>query len=157
MKSKLLKFTLAVFASLGMTTLALAPATFAADSSICDIPGITQEAKEAAGCSGTSTNDFSDTIANILRAIIGVAGLVATIFIVIGGWHYMTSAGDAGKLKKAKDTILYACIGLVVCALSFVIVNWAVSIINDPAGSVPESSEGTDASGDTSAGTSSES
>ena len=38
----------------------------------------------------------------------------------------MTSAGDTGKIEKAKKTILYACIGLAVCALSFAIVNWVI-------------------------------
>ena len=41
----------------------------------------------------------------------------------------MTSAGDSSKVEKAKKTILYACIGLVIAALSFAIVNWAISAI----------------------------
>ena len=64
-------------------------------------------------------------------------GLVAVIFIVMGGVQYMTSSGDATKLKKAKDTILYACIGLVVAALAFAITQFAINTINSsgcPAG-----------------------
>jgi len=41
----------------------------------------------------------------------------------------MTSAGDAGKVAKAKSTILYATIGLAVCVLAFAIVNWAIGAI----------------------------
>ena len=41
----------------------------------------------------------------------------------------MTSSGDAGKVKKAKDTILYGIIGLVVCVLAFAIVNFVISNI----------------------------
>ena len=43
----------------------------------------------------------------------------------------MTSAGDPGKTKKAKDTILYAVIGLIICVLAFAIVNFVIGgIIN---------------------------
>ena len=41
----------------------------------------------------------------------------------------MTSAGDPGKVKKAKDTILYGVIGLVVCVLAFAIVNFVIANI----------------------------
>ena len=65
-------------------------------------------------------------IQNILNAVIAVAGIVAVIFIVKGGFDYMTSSGDAGKVQKAKQTILYAVIGLIICALSFAIVNFVI-------------------------------
>ena len=41
----------------------------------------------------------------------------------------MTSTGDPAKTKKARDTILYAAIGLVICGLAALIVNFAVSAI----------------------------
>ena len=58
-----------------------------------------------------------------------LSGIVAVIVIIIGGIGYMTSSGDAGKVKKAKDTILYGVIGLVIVALSFAIVNFVISNI----------------------------
>lgn len=66
-------------------------------------------------------------ITNILNAVIGVLGIVAVIVIVLGGIQYMTSAGDPGKVKKAKDTILYGIIGLVICVLAFAIVNFVIT------------------------------
>ena len=69
------------------------------------------------------------TVINILNAVIGVLGIVAVIVMIIGGVLYMTSSGDAGKVKKAKDTILYGVIGLIVVALSFAIVNFVISNI----------------------------
>ena len=66
------------------------------------------------------------TVQNILNVIIGVLGLVCVIVMIIGGVTYMTSSGDAGKVKKGKDTILYGLIGLVICALAFAIVNWVI-------------------------------
>ena len=90
----------------------------------CHIP---DSAKTAHGCDGTTNdNPLATEIVNIVNGIIFAAGIVAVIFIVIGGINYMTSAGDPGKVKKGKDTILYAMIGLVICALSFAIVNWVI-------------------------------
>ena len=65
-------------------------------------------------------------IINIINAVIGVLGLIAVVVVIIGGIQYMTSSGDAGKVKKAKDTILYGIIGLVICVLAFAIVNFVI-------------------------------
>lgn len=66
-------------------------------------------------------------ITAILNAVIGVLGIVAVIVIILGGVQYMTSTGDAAKVKKAKDTILYGIIGLVICVLAFAIVNFVIA------------------------------
>ena len=60
----------------------------------------------------------------------------------------MTSTGDAGKIEKAKKTILYATIGLVICALAFAIVNFAVSVVNNAQESESSSSEEERSTGD---------
>ena len=72
---------------------------------------------------------FSSYFQGILIAIIGVLALVAVVVMIVVGVSYMTSSGDAGKVKKAKDTILYGLIGLVVCVLAFAIVNFVISQI----------------------------
>ena len=77
---------------------------------------------------GTGTQDtFTSDLGGILNAIIGVLGVVAVVVIIIGGVTYMTSSGDASKVKKAKDTILYGIIGLIVAALAFAVVNFVIS------------------------------
>lgn len=70
--------------------------------------------------------DFSHQVTTILSWIVGLLGIVAVVVIIMGGVSYMTSAGDAGKVKKAKDTILYGIIGLIVAALAFAIVNFVI-------------------------------
>lgn len=75
----------------------------------------------------SSDRDLIGNITNILNVIIGVLGIVAVIVIILGGISYMTSAGDPGKVKKAKDTILYGIIGLVICVLAFAIVNFVIA------------------------------
>lgn len=53
-------------------------------------------------------------IAGILNTVYLIAGIVAVVAIVIGGVRYTVSGGDSSGVKAAKDTILYAVIGLVV-------------------------------------------
>lgn len=78
---------------------------------------------------GNGDSDLVGKVTGILNAVIAVLGIVAVIVIIMGGIGYMTSSGDAGKVKKAKDTILYGVIGLVVVALAFAIVNFVISNI----------------------------
>ena len=93
---------------------------------ICSDPKIDPDIRAAQGCTSTA-DKLPDTIITILNVVITVTGLLAVIFIIIGGVHYMTSAGDSNKVKKAKDTILYAVIGLIICVLSFAIVNFVIT------------------------------
>lgn len=76
-----------------------------------------------------NNNDLQGNVIAILNAVIGVLSFVCVIVIIIGGVTYMTSSGDTSKVKKAKDTILYGVIGLVVCVLAFAIVNFVISNI----------------------------
>ncbi len=76
-------------------------------------------------------NTFESDFKYIINWIVGVVGLVAVVVIIIGGVTYMTSNGDPGKVKKAKDTILYGIIGLLVCALAFAIVNFVIGGLFD--------------------------
>lgn len=100
-----------------------APVKTACDASVPDA------VKEASGCNGESSDDLRNVIVNILDGIIGVLALVAVIFIIVGGVNYMTSTGEAVKIQKAKNTILYAVIGLIICILAFAIVNFVVNNI----------------------------
>ena len=132
MKSNYLKLaSLAVFGTIGLSTLVMSPVFAAGTTTICDqcgqLNGPPAEVCAANGCNGYSnSNDLQGTITGILNGIIGALGIVAVIFIIIGGINYMTSAGDTSKLEKGKKTILYACIGLVICVLAFAIVNWVI-------------------------------
>lgn len=67
---------------------------------------------------------------NLFNWAVGIVGVVAVIFVVYGGVLYMTSRGDAAKVKKAKETILYSIIGLIIVALSLVISSFAFNLLN---------------------------
>ena len=66
-------------------------------------------------------------VQKILTAVFTVIGIVAVVMIVLGGVNYTTSQGDPSKVKKAKDTILYGVIGLVVALMAFAIVNFVLN------------------------------
>lgn len=81
------------------------------------------------GANSSNTNDLMAQANTIINVVIGVVGFVAVAFIIFGGIQYTTSAGDPGKVKKAKDTILYGIIGLVVSMLAYAIVNFVLSSV----------------------------
>lgn len=64
----------------------------------------------------------SDLLFRIINVLLAIAGLVAVIFLVIGGFRYITAGGNEETAEGAKKTILNAIIGIVVIILSFVIV-----------------------------------
>ena len=74
-------------------------------------------------------NTLEADVKTILSAIIGVLGFVCVVVMIIGGVNYMTSSGDTGKVEKAKKTILYGLIGLIVCVLAFAIVQFVIGTI----------------------------
>ena len=84
-------------------------------------------ASTLAECNIENDNSLIPTILNIIQVTIGVLALVAVIVIIFAGVQYTTSAGGAGKVKKAKDSILYGIIGLVIAILAFAIVNFVLS------------------------------
>lgn len=135
MKNYLTKLIITIIAVIGVTTGLTTVPTYADTScnNIC-CSDASDEVKAASGCGGSTTN-LTDAVMFIINGILSILAVVAVIVIVIGGVQYMTSTGDPGKTKKAKDTILYACIGLIIVALAAVIVNFVISVI--PNGSAP--------------------
>jgi hypothetical protein len=72
----------------------------------------------------TRINSIVHTIVNLLSAIVGI---VAVIMIIVGGFRYITSGGNDTSVTAAKNTILYAIIGLVVVALAQILVRFTLS------------------------------
>ena len=74
-------------------------------------------------------DDLTEVVKQIINAVIGVLGIVCVVVMIIGGVNYMTSSGDTSKVEKGKKTIIYGMIGLVICVLAFIIVNWTIGAI----------------------------
>lgn len=66
---------------------------------------------------------------NILNVVFGILGTIAVLVIVVGGIQYILSKGDPGDMAKAKNTIIYALVGLVVCIMAYAIVAFVIRSI----------------------------
>ena len=85
-------------------------------------------------CDLTGTEQCIDPntmVTNLIQWTIGMVGIVAAIFVVYGGISYITSSGDAGKVQKAKQMILYALIGLIVVAFTEMITAFVSNMIRE--------------------------
>lgn len=71
-----------------------------------------------------SVADFFIVIANVVRIIIAASGGIAVIIIVVAAIYYITSTGQPDRIKKARDIIQYAAIGLILITLSYAIVTY---------------------------------
>ena len=85
-------------------------------------------------CTG-SDGELNSTVKNIVNILLYVVGVVSVIMIIIGAIRFTTSTGDPQRTAGARNTILYALIGLVVAAAAFTIVNWVLPRIQG--GSTP--------------------
>jgi Ca2+/H+ antiporter len=71
-----------------------------------------------------------NTLATVMSAVFVLIGGMAVLFLLVGAVRYATSNGDQGNIKKAKDTILFAIVGLVVSTLAFTIVQFTLGKIS---------------------------
>lgn len=116
-----------IFALLSIVALlAIAPMEVNADAKgeACRAIGGTIGGGGNCNTGGATLGSIFESIINILSVIIGVA---AVIMIMIGGFKYVTSGGDANGTKSARDTVLYAVIGLVIVGVAQAIVHLVVN------------------------------
>jgi hypothetical protein len=85
-----------------------------------DLP--TPDCNQLGGVKCGST-DLKGILITIIQFLIGIAFLVSVFFLVLGGFRYITSAGNEETAGKGKKTIINALIGIVIVILSYVIVS----------------------------------
>ena len=71
-----------------------------------------------------TVNSLVGTIVNVISVVVGI---VAVIMIIFGGFKYITSGGDSGNISSAKNTILFAIVGLIIVAMAQIIVRFVLS------------------------------
>jgi len=122
---KLQSTIITLMAVLGLVAVPLVPAatTFAADSPVDSI----EEGLKGAGGSDANQDDLKKNIQTVVNVLLFILGAIAVIVIIIGGIRYTTSNGDPGQTKAAKDTILYAVVGLIVAILAYAIVSFVLN------------------------------
>lgn len=104
-----------------VTALFFAPTSYAFNLGMQDGMNAAKGADQATDLFG-ATGIFT-TITNVLLFIIGA---ISVIMIIIGGLRYVISGGDASKVSAAKNTILYAVVGIVVALLAYAIINFVI-------------------------------
>jgi hypothetical protein len=87
-------------------------------------------------CEGADTSVGTQRIQDIVTFIINIfsviVGIVAVIMIIWGGFKYITSGGDSGNITSAKNTIIYAIIGLIIVALAQFLVKFVLDKVIQP-------------------------
>lgn len=78
------------------------------------------------GSTGIPEVNANSAINGVLNTAYYAAGIVAVIVIIVSAIFYVISQGDPSKIKRAKDGILYAVVGLVVVILAFVLTNYVI-------------------------------
>lgn len=73
-----------------------------------------------------SAKRLNDTIGTVINILTVVIGIVAVIMIIVGAFRFITSGGDAGKVSGAKNTVLFALIGLIIVALAQLIAGFVL-------------------------------
>lgn len=120
MKKVLLVIASVLMLSFGVLSL---PTFAATGNEACDEHG----AEFPELCQGGTEEDLENKVGDVLNVVYGLVGTLAVIFIIIGGFKYTTSQGEPGKLQSAKNTIMYAIIGLLVTIFAFAITQFAMN------------------------------
>lgn len=124
--------------NLGIFSLMFAPAFVPVAVHAADTPDPTGSLCSGAndlqfGGSGdcTETGEAQETVNNLVTTIINIfsviVGIVAVIMIIYGGFKYITSGGDSGNISGAKNTILFAIVGLIIVAMAQIIVRFVLA------------------------------
>ncbi len=73
------------------------------------------------------TQASPDVVTKVMQLVFGLAGAIALLVITFAGTMYVLSQGDPQKVAKAKQTIIFALVGLVVTVLAYSIVSFVVT------------------------------
>ncbi len=123
---------IASFAPVGITAAVYAQEDANIQGGLC--AGSDLQAPGTAECDNIN-DEASEGVNNTVNLIINifswVVGVVSVIMIIWGGFKYITSGGDAGSVTSAKNTILYAIVGLIIVALAQVIVKFVLGNVTN--------------------------
>ena len=92
------------------------------------LPGFACDPVSGLKCGDTSVNGLIKVVINWM---LGVAFAIAVLFLIIGGFWYITSAGNEETAEKGKGTVINAIIGIVIIILSYVIINVVSNLVQN--------------------------
>lgn len=76
-----------------------------------------------------SSNSIPALIGRVITAVLGVVGSIALLMVIYGGFTWMLAAGSSEKIKKGRDIIVWAMLGLVVIFTSYALVRFVITSI----------------------------
>ncbi len=79
----------------------------------------------------TGVNNFTDLITKISTAVSAFIGAIAVVILIIAGIYFLISAGDPGKVQKAKEMVKYAVIGIVIALTAetiVILIKWVLGV-----------------------------
>jgi hypothetical protein len=120
--------SIAVFAVLSF--LSLAPVSLAAAYDPLDTVDCTRGSGSAVCTNRTGADPLTGTDGVIIQAtniLAWIGGVAAVIFMVVGGIKYITAAGAPADVQKAKETIIYAFVGLIAIVLARQVITYVLS------------------------------
>ena len=82
------------------------------------------------GSDSSATLKVDEIVLAVVNWLLFAVGVISVIMLIVGGIKYATSAGDSNKVTSAKNTIMYAIIGLAVAVLAFAIVGFVTNTLN---------------------------
>ena len=83
----------------------------------------------------TQSNGVNTILTEVINVFSAIVGVISVIMIIFGGFRYITSGGAQEKVTSAKNTIIYAVIGLIIVALAQIIVKFVLGKSTSAAGS----------------------
>jgi len=121
-----------VIAPMALTTSSVsAQSTNSISNSLCEGVNATGSDCTSTGDTASATSGIKTIAGNVTKIFTVVVGAISVIMIIYGGFRYITSGGASDKVGAAKNTLIYAIIGLIIVALANVIVS---IVINQAAG-----------------------
>lgn len=89
--------------------------------------GANAEGSTSKGCDQAgSAQSLNKTLALVINMLSFIGGVIAVIMIIVAGFKFMTAQGDSGSIASARNTLLYAIVGLVIIAMAQVIVQFVI-------------------------------
>ena len=92
---------------------------------LCKDGSIDDTLKNLAGF--TETGTIKDPVLSIVQTILLIGGILAVVMIIIAGVQMTTSAGNSAAVAKAKNTLMWAIVGLIVIVLAYAIVSFVLA------------------------------
>ena len=124
---KLKLFILPIITALLVTVVSPAGVLASSKEDVCKGVNFTTGSSSTNCDNPTGARSVEEIVATVINILSVIVGIVAVIMIIVGGLKYITSSGDSNNVQSAKNTILYAVIGLVIVVVAQVLVRFVIN------------------------------